>query len=108
VRFSLDPHDDARLGAAAGGAVRFGIELLDRASNAFDWLAMTVGGNQLQDATWREIVDTVVAESGGAAPDGVQSERTTLEGDEAREAERWVEGLVEQLRKREHEDAVRE
>jgi NADH dehydrogenase len=98
VRFALEKRDDAR----DGGALRFGIELFDRAASAPDWVAMRAGGSRLQDATWNDLVERVVQESGGTAPDGVQSDKATLEGDEARAVERWVDELAVRLKRREH------
>jgi NADH dehydrogenase len=86
VRFTLDALDD--------DAVRFQVELFDRAANVVDWLAMVAVGERLQNASWREIVENVVAESGGTAPDGVQSDEQTLEGGEAGQVERWLQSVA--------------
>jgi uncharacterized protein YbjT (DUF2867 family) len=97
VRFAFTPRDgDAR-------ALRFEIEVLDRAASAFDWLAMAALGSRLQRATWREIVETLVEESGGAAPAGVQESDETLEGDEAEREERRLRELSLARKRATHE-----
>lgn len=95
VRFAFT-EADAAAGAAGDDArpLRFEIEVFDRAADPFDWMAMTLVGSRLQQANWEEIVTTVVEESGGTAPDGVQHAAETLEGEAAARVERWLEGLA--------------
>ena len=64
--------------------------MFDRAADPFDWIAMTLVGGRLQRANWEEIVSTVVAESGGAAPAGVEHAAESLEGEAAEHVERWL------------------
>jgi NADH dehydrogenase len=85
VRFRCEPHGDA---------LRFEVLVHDRAANVADWLMMTTFGSQIQRETWKGIVEEVVKESGGAAPDGVHHESETVTGDDARPIEEWLKGLV--------------
>lgn len=85
VRFTLEPNDTA---------LRFQVEIFDRAANILDWLAMATVGGRLQNASWREIVENVVGESGAAAPNGVESSEATLEGADAEQVEAWLADLA--------------
>ncbi len=82
--------------AGAGGArpFRFEVEVFDRAADPFDWLAMTVVGGRMQQANWEAIVGTIVDESGGRAPAGVERAEESLEGEAAERVERWLGGLA--------------
>lgn len=95
VNFRCQP-----VAGGASGRLRFEARVYDRASNAADWLMMTAVGSALQRATWKSIIEAVVAESGGRAPDGVQHEADTLRGDGAAPLDRWLRTLVA-ARKRE-------
>ncbi|HZF67327.1 MAG TPA: complex I NDUFA9 subunit family protein [Gemmatirosa sp.] len=90
VRFVVEPSD--------GRDYRFLIELFDRAASAVDWVAMTAIGGRLQDATWRELVESMVGESGGRAADGVQERLTSLDGAEAERVYGWLEELATRRR----------
>ena len=85
VRFRCEPR---------GEALRFEVLVHDRASNIADWLAMSTVGGHVQRATWKGIVEEVVRESGGEAPDGVHHESETLRGEEAKRIERWLDEMV--------------
>ena len=86
-----------------GAAVRFEVQVYDRAANLADWLVMNPIGARLQNATWRETVERVVKESGGRAPEGVEHEFTKLDADQAREVNDWLAGLVLAQRQADHE-----
>lgn len=77
-----------------GQGLRFEVQVYGRASTAADWLAMRTIGDSLQSRTWRSLVEAVVAESGGVAPDGVQSEEESLPPDQADRVDEWVRDLV--------------
>ena len=85
VRFLTEPRD---------GKVHFEVQVYDRAANVIDWLAMGTIGGRVQNATWRELVENVVAASGGSAPNGVEQEVVSLDDDAAAEVHRWLERLV--------------
>lgn len=86
-----------------GAFVRFEVQVFDRAANVVDWLVMNPIGGRLQNATWRETVERVVQESGGAAPEGVEHYSEKLDGDQAREVNEWLERLVLAQRQADHE-----
>ena len=96
VHFSTAP-------VAAG--VRFQVEVFDRAANVLDLIAMRTLGDRLQGQTWTEVVENVVRLSGGRAPDGVQDESRSLDDEEARRVEKWVDDLA--LRRKRTENAER-
>jgi len=95
VRFVAERQDDE---------VRFEVQVYDRAANVIDWLAMGTIGGRVQNATWRELVENVVAASGGSAPNGVEQEVVSLDAAAAAEVHRWLERLVV-ARKREERAA---
>jgi uncharacterized protein YbjT (DUF2867 family) len=84
-----------------GPAVRFEIQVYDRAANAVDFVAMRAVGDFLQNRTWNAVVDNVVRASGGEARDGVRSESGSLSGDDARDVESWLDALVAQMKREE-------
>lgn len=97
VRFTFTPHGDR---------VLFEVELFDRAATTLDRVAMAVGGDQMQDATWQELVENVVAESGGRAADGVQEQHEDLEGAEAERVEQWLAELAMTRKRTENAQAI--
>jgi NADH dehydrogenase len=80
--------------ARAGAAVRFEVEVFERAANVLDLIAMRTLGDRLQDHTWEQVVESMVERSGGSAPDGVQHRSESLHEAEARRIEHWVETLA--------------
>jgi NADH dehydrogenase len=91
------------LSEARGPHVRFEVQVYDRAANVADWLVMNPIGARLQNATWRETVERVVKESGGRATGGVEHEFATLDEEQAREVNEWLERLVVAQRQEDHE-----
>ncbi|MDB4880907.1 MAG: NAD-dependent epimerase/dehydratase [Gemmatimonadetes bacterium] len=96
VRFLSEPR---------GAAVRFQVEVYDRAANMIDLIAMRALGDRLQSQTWTEVVENMVARSGGSAPDGVQHDSVSLDEDEARQIEEWLEQVM--MRRKRAENAER-
>jgi NADH dehydrogenase len=90
VRFTLGPPPTP----VHTGVLRFQVEVYDRAANVVDWLAMATVGDRMQSATWNELVERIVAESGGKAPNGVESDDSTLEKDDAEMIESWLRELA--------------
>ena len=86
VRFSTTPVSD--------GAVRFEVTTCDAAANAIDWITLTLGGARIQDAHWKRLVQNVVTLAGGTT-DGVHSHARTLTADERRNAESWIQRVIE-------------
>jgi len=96
VRFSTAP---------AASAVRFQVEVLDRAANMIDLIAMRTLGDRLQVQTWTEVVENVIHLSGGRASGEVQHESRSLNDEEAERVEKWLEDLT--LRRKRAENAGR-
>lgn len=82
-----------------GDHVRFEVQVYDRPANVVDWLAMKTIGESLQGLTWVGLVDRMIEESGGAAPQGVQQDEETLDEDQAELIEAWVKDLVLERRR---------
>ncbi|HVE78837.1 MAG TPA: NAD-dependent epimerase/dehydratase family protein [Gemmatimonadaceae bacterium] len=82
------------LAETRGDCVRFEVQTYDRAATLPDLVVMRTIGGRLQDATWAELVERVVRESGGAAPDGVQRDRVTLDDERATRVNDWLRELV--------------
>jgi hypothetical protein len=75
-------------------AVRFEVMTCDAAANALDWVGLTLGGARLQDANWSKVVLNVARLAGGRHT-GVQFDKRTLVGDEARSGWQWIESIVQ-------------
>jgi NADH dehydrogenase len=91
--------------AQATNGVRFQVEVFDRAANVLDLIAMRTLGDRLQGQTWTEVVENVIRLSGGRAPESVQDENKSLDDEEARRVEKWVDDLA--LRRKRTENAER-
>jgi NADH dehydrogenase len=89
----------------SGNALRFQVEVFDRAANMIDLIAMRTLGDRLQVQTWTEVVENMVKLSGGRAPDGVQHESRSLDDDEAERVEKWLDDLA--LRRKREENSER-
>jgi uncharacterized protein YbjT (DUF2867 family) len=79
--------------------VRFAIDNYARGSNLFDLIAVRTLGGPAQSANWRDVVERVIAASGGTS-DGVHEEKEFLRGDDASRLEKRVKEMV-QARSRE-------
>lgn len=91
--------------AARGDAVRFGVELFDRASNVVDWLAMSTVGATLQDRTWTTIVERMIEVSGGRAPAGAERQEAALTAADAEQVGTWLKRMIAERRRHDHETA---
>jgi len=96
VHFRFAPRDD--------GIIRFEIEVLDRAATLIDRLAMRMGGDLAQRATWKNVASRVLEVSGGEAKSGIHHEAKRLDREEAQDVEDWLDRLIYR-RKREQENA---
>ena len=97
VRFLCEPR---------GSAVRFQVEVYDRPANVIDFLAMRTVGDRLQDHTWSHVVDKVIQISGGTAPQGIESESASLDDDEAKAIEKWVEEIALSRKRAENAERI--
>lgn len=77
-----------------GDDVRFEVQVYDRPSNAADWVVMRTLGQAVQLSTWQSLVARVADESGGRAPDGVQTDVESLDQMQAERVEAWLRDLV--------------
>jgi NADH dehydrogenase len=84
----------------AGRGVRFMVQIHARASNLFDLVAMRTVGSGMQRSNWEKVVAHMVELSGGHAPDGVQTEESKLDEQEAGAVEAEIKEMVNR-RKRE-------
>jgi nucleoside-diphosphate-sugar epimerase len=91
-----------------GDCIRFQAEVFDRAANVIDLVAMRTVGDRLQDHTWSEVVEKVVALSGGKAEAGVENETESLSEDEAAAIGTWLQELTIQRKRNENEERIAE
>jgi uncharacterized protein YbjT (DUF2867 family) len=94
VRFSTSDASDR---------VRFEVTVYARAANAFDWIVMNTVGAVMQDANWVAVVERMVELSRGAAVEGIQTEKTTVE--ESEKIEEWIRDLIVATKREENGDA---
>ena len=88
-----------------GDAVRFQIEVYDRAASVIDWVMMHPIGDTVQSRTWEETVERVVVASNGLAVNGVEKDETVLDTQKSEEIEEWVDYLVADRKRAEREGA---
>ncbi|HEY0778061.1 MAG TPA: hypothetical protein VGD56_08855, partial [Gemmatirosa sp.] len=101
VRFTFTEHP----GGDPVPPFRFEVEVFERAADPFDWFAMTMLGTSLQRANWREMVRTVVEESGGEG--SIERAEETLDGERAGEVEHWLHDLAIARARAEHGEELR-
>jgi NADH dehydrogenase len=87
-------------------AVRFQVEVYDRPANVLDLIAMRTIGDRLQDSTWQQVVENVVAHSGGQAPAGVKHLSQSLDEAEAATIERWLDDVAVRRKRAENAEKV--
>jgi uncharacterized protein YbjT (DUF2867 family) len=92
--------------AYQGAAVRFEIQIYDRAANTLDFIAMRTVGDFMQNRAWEAAVENVIRASGGEAREGVRSESTTLSPDDARSVESWLDAVVTRMKREEVRENV--
>ena len=86
-----------------GAQVRFEIQVYERAANLLDLVTMRTIGDLMQNVTWEQMLTRIIGESGGTAPEGVQSETTSLDREQAKRIEEWLEDLVKARKREENE-----
>jgi NADH dehydrogenase len=82
-----------------GDQVRFEAQVYDRAASITDWLMMKAGGEMMQARTWEALVQKMIDESGGSAPDGIQQSEADLDEQQAERIEDWLRDLVMERRR---------
>jgi len=85
-----------------GAQIRFEIQIFERAANVVDLITMRTIGDIMQNATWEKLITRIVAESRGTMPDGVKSETTSLDKEQAKKIEEWLDDLVKARKREEH------
>ncbi|HJP87387.1 MAG TPA: NAD-dependent epimerase/dehydratase family protein [Gemmatimonadaceae bacterium] len=90
-----------------GDALRFQVQLYDRPANLADWFLMRTVGETVQSRSWESMLESLIAESGGSCPGGIQHEEELLDADKAERVEGWLRDLI-LARKREHYAATTE
>lgn len=89
-----------------GAAVRFQVEVYDRAANVIDLVAMRTLGDRMQGHTWSHVVEQVVALSGGVARKGVEDDSESLSEDEAAAISRWLEELTMERKRNDNAETI--
>lgn len=89
-----------------GQAVRFQVEVYDRAANVIDLVAMRTLGDRMQGHTWSHVVEKMVELSGGTAPAGVEHETESLNDEEAAAISHWLEELTVQRKRRANAEKI--
>lgn len=77
-----------------GDNVRFETQVYDRPASLPDWFVMKTVGDPLQSRTWESLVEKMVEESGGAAPQGIQHTEDALDENKGDRIEDWIRDLV--------------
>lgn len=90
-----------------GDAVRFEIQVFERAASLADMISLRLGGALLQDAAWTRAVENVVSMSGGRALNDVERDQETLDEEQAGLVDRWLEALVQSRRRADERVATR-
>ncbi|HJU66123.1 MAG TPA: hypothetical protein VJ596_10620, partial [Gemmatimonadaceae bacterium] len=88
-------------------ALRFEVRTIDRPASLPDLFALATVGRVLKHRTWQTLIENVIRESGGTAPDGVNRSSVPLDAEESRRMEEWMRGLV-MARKRKRGNALTE
>jgi NADH dehydrogenase len=74
--------------------IRFQVQIYDRPANLADWFVMRTVGEGIQASSWEELLEAVVAESGGAAVSPIKYEEESLTEDRALLVEAWLKDLI--------------
>ncbi|MDB4916541.1 MAG: NAD-dependent epimerase/dehydratase [Gemmatimonadetes bacterium] len=91
-----------------GAAVRFQIEVFDRAANLIDLIAMRTIGDFLQNRTWEKVVEKMIERSGGNAPRGIEHDVESMSDEEATLINTWLDDLVVERMRAENAEKIRE
>ena len=87
-----------------GDKVRFETQVYDRPASLPDWFVMKTVGDPLQKRTWESLVERMVNESGGSAPQGVQHTEDALDESQGDRIEDWIRDLVMERKRSGHKD----
>jgi hypothetical protein len=95
-----------RTAKGADGRLRFQIDVWDKSANFVDWIAMSTVGGRMQNATWVQTIQAVIAESGGDAPEGVQQESRALDEKAEEGVGEWLQELVVERKREANADVL--
>lgn len=84
-----------------GADLRFEVQVYARAAGVIDLVMMRTLGEQVEDAAWRELVESVVQSTYCTAPSGIQTEAETLDEEQAERIEEWLDELMTERRREE-------
>ena len=87
-----------------GDKVRFETQVYDRPASLPDWFVMKTVGDPLQKRTWESLVERMVNESGGSAPQGIQHTEDALDESQGDRIEDWIRDLVMERKRSGHKD----
>jgi uncharacterized protein YbjT (DUF2867 family) len=87
--------------------IRFEVIVFSQAADLADWVVLQTAAAPAQNANWNTVVERVVELSGGTAPDGVGTEMTSLDEEEAGEAEAWIREMILGRKRAENQEALR-
>ena len=82
------------LSEARGDKVRFEVQVFDRPASLTDWLAMKTVGDAMQTRTWESLIEKMIEESGGVAPNGIEEEEADLDEHKTELIEDWLRDLI--------------
>lgn len=88
-----------------GDKVRFETQVYDRPASLPDWFAMKAVGDSLQSRTWEGLIERMIRESGGAAPNGIEQREEDLDEKQAERIEDWLRDLVNERKRQELESS---
>jgi NADH dehydrogenase len=86
-------------------ALRFQVRTVDRPATVPDLFTLSTVGRLLKHRTWQRLIENVIRESGGTAPDGIYRSSTALDASESRRMEEWMRGLVMARKRKEGADS---
>jgi uncharacterized protein YbjT (DUF2867 family) len=90
----------------SGHGIRFEVIVYSQAAGIADWVALKTAGAPAQNANWNTVVERVVELSGGTAPNGVETEMTSLDEEQADEAEAWIREMILGRKREENRDST--
>lgn len=89
-----------------GDAIRFQVEVYDRAATLLDLIAMRTLGDRLQNHTWERVVERMVELSGGSAAAGIEQDSVSSSAAEAALISDWLEQLTMERKLNENTEKI--
>ena len=82
-----------------GDRVRFEVQVYDRPASLPDWFVMRTVGKPMQGRTWDSLIEKMIEESGGSAPNGIEHTEEPLDEAKAEFVDGWLRELVMERRR---------